>query len=333
MFVILLLIKLYWPTAVDKPIFEILDKQCQKDSDCSIDKSCIRGDCLDPCSLRGACGTSAICEVINHRPRCTCPECYTGSPFIRCKAKRNCKPKQPQPPQRCQTNKDCPNDKYCETNVGMCKSPCGATSVCPPHEHCVASLHKGSCQCKNKLVINAAGELTCPGRGQDNTCTSDDTCPPHLACVNQICQTPCHSAACPPGKNCAVLNHKALCMCASECESSVSICLKDRGCPPDEACINYKCQNPCDKLSCPGNTPCVVEDHQPVCKFCPPGFIADPNYGCLQGTTGEKSRSCQKIKTITTCSSIILTTHISLTIITKQKTEESIINQFNTTWL
>ena len=175
----------------------------------------------------------------------------------------------------------------------MCKSPCGATSVCPPNEHCVANLHKASCQCKNKLVINSAGELTCPGRQDnrpDNTCQSDDSCPPHLACVNKICQTPCHHAACPPGKTCHVLNHKALCMCGRECESSVSICLKDRGCPPDQACINYKCQDPCAGLSCPGNTPCVVEDHKPVCKFCPPGFVADPNYGCLGGTIEQKQR-------------------------------------------
>ena len=47
---------------------------------------------------------------------------------------------------------------------------------------------------------------------------------------------------------------------------------------------NYKCQDPCAGLSCPGNAPCVVEGHKPVCKFCPPGFIADPNYGCLEGT-------------------------------------------------
>merc|ERR1711974_241907 len=67
------------------------DKECQSDSDCTIDKSCIRGNCKDPCSLRGACGNNAICEVINHRPRCTCPECYTGSPFLRCKLNPSCR--------------------------------------------------------------------------------------------------------------------------------------------------------------------------------------------------------------------------------------------------
>jgi hypothetical protein len=26
-----------------------------------------------------------------------------------------------------------------------------------------------------------------------------------------------------------------------------------------------------------------VEDHKAVCKFCPPGFITDANYGCIKG--------------------------------------------------
>ena len=259
------------------------DKACQSDSECTIDKSCIRGQCKDPCSLRGACGSNAICEVLNHRPRCTCPECYTGSPFIRCKLNPNCRsPTQPQQttPGQCQTNADCSSDTYCES--GMCKSPCGATSVCPSNEKCVANNHKASCQCKNKLVINAAGELTCPGGS--NVCNNDQACPLHLACVNQVCQSPCHSQSCQPGKVCHVLNHKPICMCGKECEAEVSICLKDRGCPRGQACVNFKCQDPCEGYSCPGNVPCKVESHKPVCKFCPPGFIPDQNYGCLEGT-------------------------------------------------
>lgn len=260
------------------------EAQCGSDSECTIDKSCIRGQCKDPCSLRGACGTNALCEVINHRPRCTCPECYTGSPFVRCKLNPRCKSNIDTAPVigvQCESNSDCSTDTYCEKNVGMCKSPCGATSVCAPNEKCVASSHKASCQCKNKLVINSAGELTCPGGA--NLCTSDEACPLHLACINSICQSPCHSQSCQPGKACHVLNHKPICMCDKECESSVSICLKDRGCPRDQGCINFKCQNPCEGLSCPGNTPCVVENHKAVCKFCPPGFVADLNYGCLEG--------------------------------------------------
>ena len=49
------------------------------------------------------------------------------------------------------------------------------------------------------------------------------------------------------------------------------------------ACINFKCQNPCEGYTCQGNTPCVVENHKAVCKFCPPGFVTDTNYGCLEG--------------------------------------------------
>jgi hypothetical protein len=172
----------------------------------------------------------------------------------------------------------------------MCISPCGSTSVCATNEKCVANLHKASCQCKHKLVINAAGELTCPGGA--NICSSDSACPQQLACVNQVCQSPCHSQSCPKGKSCHVLNHKAICMCSKECESEASICLKDRGCPRDMACINFKCQNPCEGYTCQGNTPCVVENHKAVCKFCPPGFVTDTNYGCLEAVGCRSNNDC-----------------------------------------
>ena len=263
-----------------------IDKQCQSDNQCTIDKSCIRGQCKDPCSLRGACGSKALCEVLNHRPRCTCPECHTGSPFVRCKLNRNCKSKtEPDTePVQCESNAQCSSDTYCEGLKGMCISPCGATSVCATNEKCVANLHKASCQCKHKLVINAAGELTCPGGA--NICSSDSACPQHLSCINQVCQSPCHTQSCPTGKSCHVLNHKAICMCSSECESEASICLKDRGCPRDMACVGFTCKNPCDGITCKDNTPCVVENHKAVCKFCPPGFVADQNYGCMDQDLG-----------------------------------------------
>ena len=84
---------------------------------------------------------------------------------MRCKLNRNCKSKtEPDTtPVQCESNDDCSSDTYCEGSKGMCISPCGSTSVCATNEKCVANLHKASCQCKHKLVINAAGELTCPG--------------------------------------------------------------------------------------------------------------------------------------------------------------------------
>jgi len=89
-----------------------------------------------------------------------------------------------------------------------------------------------------------------------------------------------------------VLEHKAVCVCTTGCNPEVSICLKDRGCPRGQACIGYQCKNPCEGTTCPGNTPCIVEDHKAVCKFCPPGFTTDANYGCIQGVGCRSSSEC-----------------------------------------
>ena len=263
---------------------------CKSDSECSSQQTCNkrRGVCIDPCSLRAACGVNAHCRVVHHSPRCECPECYTGRPHLGCRPDSRCSGshKHPQIEGRgCGNNNDCPSALYCEN--GECKSPCGHTSVCEANEKCVAANHQASCQCKNKLVINALGELTCPTKGVGG-CRSDVECPPNMGCVSSVCQNPCTQASCPPGKKCQVLNHQPLCMCAKSCESEVSICLKDPGCPSHLACINFQCKDPCDGLSCPNGTPCVVQDHVAQCKFCPPGFIPDRNYGCLQGTVERK---------------------------------------------
>lgn len=253
---------------------------CTSNNDCTLDKSCKNGKCIDPCSLRAACGINAICKVIHHFPSCECPECYTGRPHHACKLDNQCRnPIQPSG-RECSTNLDCPSTLYCEK--GKCQSPCGHTSVCGVNEKCVAANHQASCQCKSKLVINALGELTCPDKAIGG-CRADAECSVEQACISSVCQSPCTLSSCPSGKRCQVVNHQPICMCDKECEPEASICLKDKGCPPNKACVNFQCKDPCDGFSCPNGTPCVIQDHKAVCKFCPPGFEVDPSYGCIKG--------------------------------------------------
>ena len=256
---------------------------CTSDNDCTKDKSCNRnrGECINPCSLRAACGVNALCRVVNHNPRCECPECFTGRPHLGCKRDSRCSTNPTIEGRECGTSNDCPSALYCEK--GECKSPCGHTSICEGNERCVAANHQATCQCKNKLVINVLGELTCPGRGVGG-CRADVECPPNMACISSLCQNPCTQFSCAPGKKCQVLNHLPLCMCDTNCEAEASICLKDPGCPSNMACVNFQCIDPCTKLNCPNGTPCIVVDHKAECKFCPPGFTVDRNYGCLKGT-------------------------------------------------
>ena len=263
---------------------------CTVNTDCSFDKLCKAGKCVDPCSLRAACGKNALCRVVNHFPRCECPECYTGQPHVGCRLDFRCKspvvPPGP-PPGTCQTNLDCPTHLYC--NAGRCASPCGHTSVCKHNEKCVAANHQASCQCKTKLVINALGELSCPDHRISGVgCEADQECPVTQACVAGTCQTPCTPSSCPTGKKCTVTNHVPLCVCDKTCSPEVSICLKDTGCPADMACKKFKCVDPCHGVTCRDGAPCVVQNHQAVCKFCPAGFKADANYGCIKGTITKK---------------------------------------------
>merc|ERR1712032_1563000 len=56
--------------------------ECQYDRDCSTSLACKEYYCRDPCP--GACGPGATCEVVHHRPICSCPEGYRGDPVTGC---------------------------------------------------------------------------------------------------------------------------------------------------------------------------------------------------------------------------------------------------------
>lgn len=61
-------------------IQSILRVECKSDSDCPSERSCINAICRDPC----ACGTNAVCNVIDHKPICSCITGYDGNPDIEC---------------------------------------------------------------------------------------------------------------------------------------------------------------------------------------------------------------------------------------------------------
>jgi len=56
--------------------------ECRVNNDCPANRACIKQKCTDPCI--GLCGLNALCQVILHQARCTCPELYTGDPFTVC---------------------------------------------------------------------------------------------------------------------------------------------------------------------------------------------------------------------------------------------------------
>ena len=260
------------------------------DLDCPSEKACIGVQCVDPCTLRGACGENALCTTVLHRPRCSCPNCHTGRPDQYCKPEPKCEEMSTPRPRdevaQCQTHNDCHENLACTRN-GMCEDPCLVSDLkCDEFKKCMVRNHKPVCVCKFGFVVNENGELTC---AMDKTeCRLDDDCESNMACLSGRCKNPCvetpqRTSPCPQNKTCTVENHKPVCICLEDCTPTLSICLRDRGCPEGLACRDYQCVNPCLTASCAEDSPCYVEDHKPICKFCPPGFLKDSKNGCLKG--------------------------------------------------
>lgn len=249
----------------------------------------MNGFCSDPCLIRGACGENALCQTVLHRPRCSCPNCYVGRPDIECKADPVCEgltteTPRPADPLLCANDNDCPDWLRCD-RYGQCSDACDDVT-CVDNKKCEPRKHRPVCVCKFGFVVNENGELICAPDKRE--CSRDDECASNMACIEMRCKNPCIVTAtrqppCPTDKSCLVQDHKPICICMKDCSPSISICLRDSGCPAGLACRNFQCINPCDFASCAANSPCFVEDHKPICKFCPQGFIADARNGCQKG--------------------------------------------------
>lgn len=262
-----------------------LDTQCTLDTDCPPTQACISGQCKDPCTVRGACGERALCQTVAHAAQCSCPQCYVGRPKVACRPDPTCdvSPKDPPITTGCRGDSECPDSQACDRAQSQCYDPCvRGGSLCEANKMCEVRKHEPTCICKHGFVVNSVGEFVCATGPIE--CRANDECASNLACVNNKCVNPCSvGQPCPPSKQCDVLNHQPVCICVKDCNPSVTICLRDEGCGPTEACVSYQCVDPCASHVCPGDTPCYVEDHKPLCKFCPPGFTVDPEFGCVKG--------------------------------------------------
>lgn len=244
---------------------------------------------MDPCP--GSCGIGAQCSVINHTPSCSCPERYTGDPFVSCILKPiqkepvitdpcnpspcgpnaqcsngicTCLPEyQGDPYQGCRPecilNSDCPKDKACSRN--KCIDPC--PGVCGQNAECNVINHIPNCYCKpgytgNSFIICSIIEP-------------------------QIPQNPCNPSPCGPNSLCRQVNNQAVCSCVPEFVGSPPNCrpecVTSSECLLNQACINQKCINPCPG-SCGINAVCQVVKHSPICS-CENKFTGDPFVRCF----------------------------------------------------
>ena len=244
---------------------------------------CINGKCSDPCGQHDVCGVSATCSVINQEASCSCPQCFEGLPNVECKRNDTCVPFEPKNEDFtiCISNDDCQDHLSCDKETKKCLQLCN-DNTCEPNKRCEVRRHQLNCICKFGFILNSNGEFVCAGNNIE--CHRHEDCSSDLGCINNQCKSPCAQGnLCPTGKTCVVMNHQAVCLCLEDCTPSVEICLRDEGCPENLACVSYQCTDPCNGHICAGDSPCYVEEHKPLCKFCPTGFTIDPVYGCVKG--------------------------------------------------
>lgn len=102
---------------------------------------------------------------------------------------------------------------------------------------------------------------------------------------------PCHPSPCGPNAVCKERSGAGSCTCLPEyfgdpysgCRPE---CVQNSDCDRSKACVNKKCRNPCPGV-CGINAECSVKSHAPICT-------------CIQGYTGDSSRSCHLIEIVPT---------------------------------
>lgn len=217
------------------------DQDCRPDAACLPDVS---GEnmCKNPCD-GFHCGSNSFCEVVNHRPRCTCPSGFRGDPdpdsaclrvSVFCRDSKDCSDNQACVDGQCRLF--CSSDNECAVGEKCinkkCVLPCFAHSGCPPREACVSS---GYCQVG---------------------CRDNNDCPYKEACIQNRCQNPCEiKGVCGPNAVCQVIDHKATCECLPGFEGSPTpilgckrvyqVCSPTIYCPPGMNCVGERCRAPC----------------------------------------------------------------------------------------
>ena len=195
------------------------------------------------------CGPFSITtkDKYNHC-KCTCQDHYIGSPPY-------CRPE-------CLINSDCASHQSCSQYGRRCVDPC--QDACGINADCKVINHRAFCSCKD-------------GRNGD----------PYIKCSreesNVVDYDLCKSSPCGQFATCRITyagDVQCECLpdhigqpplCHPECKSNYD-------CHSDQACINDKCENPCQG-ACGLNADCQVVNHSPRCT-CSKSYAGDPYDTC-----------------------------------------------------
>lgn len=259
-----------------EPVAPIVAIGCRNNDDCEDNKSCINGVCRNPC----ACGENANCDIINHKPVCSCLPGFDGNPDIECFAIKQCR-----------SNSECLDTHVCVQNT--CVPACSPIlALCAPEALCYGINHQAVCECPAGFAGNP--RVSCDILG----CRTNSDCPTNRACTNRKCENPCTVNPCDHETQCSVDNHVVECSCPpgfmgdvkTGCSRVHEKCKHDHECPSQTACFDGECINPCTKIEpCGVNAECTVLDTTPVrtmiCE-CLPGYRGNAVIRC------EKENIC-----------------------------------------
>lgn len=287
------------------PQFGCIKLGCESDSECSDDKTCYNGECVNPCSLTDPCPISAICYGNNHRATCKCPPGLQGNPFERCERAE------------CYSDYECPNDRACVDKY--CVDPCKQNNPCANNAICFVSNHNSNCKCPESMPLGNPFSYCDRARDPEPECRVDGDCPTQLACINNACKNPCRELSpCAKSAQCTVLDslpvRTMICSCPElwvpdvngECRKIIppvkTGCSADIDCPDTETCINGQCRNPCN---CGPNAQCVVKGHRATCS-CVEGYEGNPNIacrtvGCRSDSECDTDKACINSNCISPC--------------------------------
>lgn len=110
---------------------------------------------------------------------------------------------------------------------------------------------------------------------------------------NNTSTTPSNPRDCEKHANCTISDtNKPISSCPEGFQGSPSNCkpecMRNSDCNLEQACLNYKCENPCTGV-CGLNARCHVINHRPVCA-CSDGYTGDPFTTCSTAKTGTNQR-------------------------------------------
>lgn len=265
--------------------------ECTMNSDCSPNKACINTKCIDPCP--GTCGQDARCDVSNHIPSCSCPQGYSGDPFLACRRIQAEPPRDPCNPSPCGQNSVC----RVANGVAVCACQQGMIGNPPScHPECLSSAE---CPLQQACLNQKCGD-PCPGTCGQNancqvinhnpicSCTSGFTGDPFTRCFKPPTEiqrdpvNPCAPSPCGPNSDCKVINDSPACSCLANYigtpPSCRPECTLNQECEINKACMKQKCIDPCPG-SCGINARCSVINHTPSCS-CDIGYTGDPFTSC-----------------------------------------------------